>query len=290
MKATLFLDAKATLAEGPLWHPVEQQLYWVDIEGKTLHLYNPATHTDKSIAVHQRVGTVVPVHGGGAIVALQNGLHKIDVHNGELEFMINPLPHDIRFNDGKCDPAGRFWVGTMALDERDGAAVLYRFDGDKKLHLMFDGASISNGIVWNSSRTKMYYVDSPTRQVVCFDYNNDTGAISNKRVAVEINIDGFPDGMAIDAEDKLWTALWGGHAVARWDPETGELLQKITVDAPHVSACAFGGPDLKTLYITTARKGLNAEQLEQYPLSGGLFHAIPGVKGVPAAFYKEDNQ
>jgi len=286
LKASLVLDAKATLAEGPFWHPKEQLLYWVDIEQGYLHVYDPKTKKDRLLPTGTRIGAAVPVKGDGVIVALQNGLHKMNTRTGELEFIINPLAEDIRFNDGRCDPSGRFWIGSMALDERDGAAALYRFDKDKTMHLMLDNVSISNGIVWTSDKKKMYYVDSPTKQVTGFDYDDATGEISNRRIAVDIKIDGFPDGMIIDSEDKLWTALWGGSAVARWDPETGELLQKIDVDALHVSACTFGGEDLKTLYITTARKGLNAEQLEQYPLSGSLFAIDVDVKGVPTEYYQ----
>ena len=286
MKASLLLDAKATLAEGPFWHPEEQLLYWVDIEQGYLHIYNPETKEDRLLPTGTRIGEVVPVKGDGAIVALQNGLHKIDTQTGALEFITNPLAEDIRFNDGRCDPSGRFWIGSMALDERNGAAALYRFDKDKSIHLMLDNVSISNGIVWTSDKKKMYYVDSPTKQITEFDYDDITGEISNRRVAVDIKIDGFPDGMIIDNEDKLWTALWGGCAVARWDPETSELLQKIEVDALHVSACTFGGKNLNTLYITTARKGLNAAQLEEYPLSGSLFAIDLDIKGVPTEYYQ----
>ncbi|MFD2247803.1 SMP-30/gluconolactonase/LRE family protein [Pontibacter ruber] len=288
IEATLVLDAKATLGEGALWHPSEKVLYWIDIEGRKLHIFNPPTKEDKELTVRERIGTVVPVAGGGALVALQNGIHKIDTTTGDLTFITNPIKEkDIRFNDGKCDPAGRFWVGTMALDTRKGAAVLYRMEADKRIEQVLDNLTIANGIVWTKDKKQMYFTDTRTQQVQAFDYNNETGMISNGRVVIEVpKSEGSPDGMTIDAEDKLWIALHKGGAVGCWDPETSELLTKVTVPAPQTTSCAFGGEDLDTLYITTAREGLDEKQLQQYPGSGGIFAVKPGAKGVPASFFK----
>lgn len=285
----LVVDAKTELGEGSIWDPKEKKLYWVDIEGKALHLFDPVSGKDQSFSVGARIGTVVPVRGGGALVALQNGIHAIDTRTGKLRLLINPLMDTaLRFNDGKCDPAGRFWVGTLALDNRRKGAVLYRFDKDKSLHLMLDSVSISNGIVWTKDKKTMYYNDTPTMTVQAFDYNNATGELSNRRVAIRIPRGaGSPDGMTIDADDKLWIALWGGGAVGRFDPLTGELLQKINVPAPNVSSCAFGGDRLETLYITTARAWVSNSKLAEFPLSGGLFSVKPGVHGVAANFYQE---
>lgn len=283
----LVLDTKAVLGEGSIWHPTENKLYWVDIEGKILHIYDPVSGNDKAIPVGQRIGTVVPVHTGGALVALQNGIHKIDTETGKLSFIVNPLPDSsMRFNDGKCDPSGRFWVGSLALDSRRRGASLYRMDADGSVRTMLDSVSISNGIVWSADRKTMYYNDTPTMTVQAFDYDDRTGNITNRRVAVKIpRGSGAPDGMTIDAEGKLWVALWGGSCVARFDPATGELLQKIMVPAPNVSSCAFGGKDLATLYITTARAWVSEERLKEFPSSGGVFAVKPGVKGVAAEVY-----
>ncbi len=284
----LEIDAKAELGEGGMWHPSENKLYWIDIEGKELHIFNPKDKTDIVLRVGERVGTVVPVSGGGALVALQTGIHFINTQTGELHFLANPLPHqNIRFNDGKCDPAGRFWVGSMHLEQTTGAASMYRLDADGSIHKMFDDVSISNGITWSADAKTMYYVDSPLNRIDAFDYNIESGAIKNRRVIVTIADElGGPDGMTIDKEGKLWVALWGGNGVGRFDPASGKLLQKIDVPAPHITSCAFGGEHLDTLYITSAREGLTEQQLKQYPLSGGLFSIIPGVNGVPAEFYK----
>lgn len=290
LNAELVLDAKTLLGEGSIWQPKENKLYWIDIEGKAFHIYDPESKLDKQFPLPARIGTVVPVEGGGALLALQNGIQKIDTKTGKLTFLINPLPDSsIRFNDGKCDPSGRFWVGTMAMNLKKYAAVLYRFDNDKSIHLMIDSVTISNGIVWTADKKTMYYNDTPTGTVQGFDYNDTTGEISNRRVVVEIpkGIGGGPDGMTIDADGNLWVAMFGGGSVLKFNPHNGELIGKITVPAPNVSSCAFGGRDLKTLYITTARIGMSAEKLKAFPLSGGVFSVKPGIRGVPAFFYNE---
>ena len=288
LTAEIVLDEKTILGEGSIWHPKENKLYWIDIEGKSLHIYDPVFKTDKQLALGSRVGTVVPIQGGGALVALQNGIQKIDIKTGQLTFLINPLKDsNIRFNDGKCDPSGRFWVGTMAFDNRKKGGVLYRFDKDKSLHLMLDNVTISNGIVWTADKKIMYYNDTPTGTIQAFDYDDETGNITNRRIAVKIPAGiGAPDGMTIDADGNLWVALWGGGIVGKFNPLTGELLQKVKVPAPNVSSCAFGGKNLDTLYITTARQWMNEEQLKKFPFSGGLFKVHPGVRGVSAEFYK----
>jgi sugar lactone lactonase YvrE len=289
LQAELVLDAKAMLGEGSIWHPKEKKLYWIDIEGKALHIYDPVTNTDKQFPLGSRVGTVVPVKGGGALVALQNGIHKIDTKTGKLTLINNPLPDTVklRFNDGKCDPSGRFWIGTMALDSRRKGAVLYRMDKDKTIRVMLDSVTISNGIVWTADKKTMYYNDTPTGTVQAFDYDDKTGEISNRRVVIKIpRGGGGPDGMTIDADGNLWVALWGSGTVGKFDPNTGQLLQKVIVPAPNVSSCAFGGKNLDVLYITTARAWMNEEKLKQFPLSGGLFSVKPGVRGVPAFYYK----
>ena len=282
------LDAKAVLGEGSIWNNKDHTLYWIDIEGRYLHIYNPATGKDTQFTTIQRPGTVVPAGGDDVLIALQNGLHFMNTKTGKLRFITDPIQDSaIRFNDGKCDPSGRFWVGTMALHSTKGAAVLYRFDKDSSIHLMLDNVTISNGIVWSADKKTMYYIDTPTGCVDAFDYDDATGAIANRRVVVKVPPgNGSPDGMTIDSKGNLWTALYGGGAVACWDPATGKLLKKIGVPAPNVTSCAFGGKDLKTLYITTASQGMDEESLKKFPHSGGLFAVAAGVAGMPAPFYK----
>ncbi len=290
MDVDLIIDLKAQLGEGPIWNHELKQLYWVDIESRQLHLYTPAVDELRSFPTGERIGTVVPMETGGALVALQSGIHSMDLVSGNMTLLANPLDTlpDIRFNDGKCDPIGRFWVGTMHLQEKQGAASLYVMNDRHQVKKVMDDITISNGIVWSLDQKTMYYIDTPTRQIKAFDYEVATGEISSPRVAITIpEGEGFPDGMAIDEEGKLWIGLWGGSAVARYDPEGGTLMQKIEVPALNVTACAFGGDLLETLYITTARIGMDEEQQKKYPLAGGLFAVEPGVKGVPANFYRE---
>jgi sugar lactone lactonase YvrE len=284
----LILDAKAILGEGAIWDARQQLLYWVDILGKSVHVFDPATNSDRAVAVGQYVGTVVPRQRGGVMVAIYDGFAALDLATGKLEVIADPeadLP-DTRFNDGKCDPSGRFWAGTMSLKGVRQAGSLYCLDADHQARRMLTGVSTSNGIVWTSDRRTMYYIDTPTREVVAFDYDDATGNITHRRAAVRIPDDqGFPDGMAIDAEDMIWVAHWDGWQVSRWNPRTGRQLQRLPVPVARVSSCALGGPKLDTLYITTARPAANDPRLAEQPHAGGLFAVQPGVTGVPASAY-----
>lgn len=220
------------------------------------------------------------------MVALHHGFASLDLETEELTIIHDPEAHlpGTRFNDGKCDPAGRFWAGTMSLgSDPPGAGSLYVMDTDLSVRRALEKVTISNGIVWSLDHSTMYYIDTPTREVSAFDYDIETGAISNRRAAVTIPEGyGSPDGMAIDVEGMLWVAVWGSSEVSRWDPTSGELLQTISVPATQVTACAFGGPDLDQLYITTARIRLDEQALADQPHAGGLFRARPGVRGVEA--------
>ena len=279
----LMVDAKATLGEGPIWHAQKQVLYWVNILENQLHIYNPTTNEDRSIDVGQYVTTVVPRKSEGLIVTVQNGFASLDPETEQLTIIHDPERHlpGNRFNDGKCDPAGRLWAGTMSLGSGiTGAGSLYVMDRDLSVRRVLDRVTISNGIAWSLDHLMMYYIDTPTREVSAFDYDIESGSISNRRTAVKIpETYGFPDGMTIDAEGMLWVAGWGSSRVSRWDPKSGKLLQAVTIPATNVSACAFGGHNLDDLYITTAREGLTEEDLVEQPLAGGLFRVKPGVCG-----------
>lgn len=285
----LVIDSKSGLGEGAFWNYKTGVLMWIDISGKILNIYNPKTGFNKEMFTGQMVGTVVPEESGLLLVALQNGIYQLDPQSGGKTLIADPeenIPTN-RFNDGKCDPAGRFWAGTMDLDLKSGLGALYRLDPDSTIHTMIENVSISNGIVWSLDFKKMYYIDSPTQKVMTYDYNNETGEITNPVTAFEIPVEtGLPDGMTIDAEGNLWVALYGGAAVGCWNPETGELLRKIDVPAKNITSCAFGDDDLGTLYITTARQETSDEELEKYPNAGGVFKTRPGVKGVDAFFFK----
>lgn len=288
-KATLLLDAKATLGEGPIWDARENVLWWVDINECRLHRFDPATKNNTTYDIGQRVGTVVPRASGGLMLAVENGFASYDPAMQKLEIVADPEAHlpENRFNDGKCDPAGRFWAGTLELVEQNmQAGSLYCLYPNGRVERRVPDVGISNGIVWTSDRRTMYFIDSPTRRVDAFDYDDATGEIGNRRTAIALPEGiGYPDGMSIDSEGKLWVALWAGWGVARFDPITGELLAKIDVPASQVTACAFGGPELKDLYITTARRDLVGDALLDQPHAGGLFHIHLDVAGLPAMAY-----
>lgn len=280
----------AKLGEGAIWHPAENALLWVDITEGKLFMYHPQKGMIHNISLESMVGTVVPASDKYlAVVAQETGIFGV-THDERLQ-LLAPFPSDaknnVRFNDGKCDPMGRFWVGTMSKSGEANAGNLYMLNGDS-LIVKQSAVTISNGIVWDTNKNLMYYIDTPTQRVFAYDYVPKTGEISHRREVVKIPMGlGSPDGMTIDAEGKLWIAHWGGYGVYRWDPENGQLLEKIEVPAPNVTSCAFGGEDLSTLYITTAREGLTEEELKQYPLSGSLFSVKTNVKGLPAYLFSD---
>jgi sugar lactone lactonase YvrE len=198
--------------------------------------------------------------------------------------IVNPESHlpGNRFNDGKCDPAGRFLAGSMDDAEVEASGSLYSLAPDGTVKTLLSGTRISNGLAWSPDYHTFYYIDTPTRVVMAYDYNLATGEIANPRPAVSVPPElGWPDGMTSDVEGMLWVALWGGAKLTRWNPATGQLVAEIPIPALNVSSCAFGGPDLTDLYVTSARKGMTAEQLAKYPLSGGLFRIRTNSQGMP---------
>ncbi len=288
-KVDLVLNAQATLGEGPIWDDEAQLLYWVDIINGHLHAYNPATDKDVVYDVGHQIGTVVPRQSGGVILALENGFAAYNLETKILTPINDPeadLP-DNRFNDGKCDPAGRLWAGTMLRTAEGTQGSLYCLDTDLSVRKVFGKVGVSNGIAWSPDNKSMYYIDTPTQVVRAYDYELESGNISNERVVIQVPPEmGFPDGMTIDEEGMLWIAHWDGKRVCRWSPETGEVLQSIEMPVSRATACAFGGKDLDSLYITSAAVDLSEAQLKQEPLAGGLFVIKPGVKGVKAFNFK----
>lgn len=282
-ESELILDTRAEVGEGPIW--VNDTLYWVDITEGGVHAYNPQTGKNRSTYIGEAVGTVVPCASGGLAVAAIQGFCSLEFDTGKLSVLNNPEAGNLktRFNDGKCDPAGRFWAGSCPLDEESPIGTLYRLDSDHTVHPQLKGLKIPNGIVWSHDNSTMYYIDTPTQRVDAFDYHHDSGNITNQRIAFEIPEEmGLPDGMTIDADGNIWIGMWGGYGVTHWNPESGEYLGKVEVPSAQVTSCAFGGANLDELYITSARRERSAEQLKDEPHAGGLFKARVGVPGVPA--------
>lgn len=284
-KLELIVDAKADLAEGPCWDRERKVLYWVDIVGKKVHMYDPNQLQSRTIEVGQYVGAVVPRKSGGLMLAMHHGFYSLDLETEALVPIADPEreKENNRFNDGKCDASGRFWAGTMELDGKKGEGSLYCLDRNLDVRTVLQNVSISNGLGWSPDHKTMYYIDTPTRQVAAFDYDLDTGTISNKRTVVSIpEGDGDPDGMTVDEEGMIWVAHWGGSRVSRWNPSTGECLEEIPVPASQVTSCAFGGDHLDELYITTARLGLGQNDRLNEPHAGGLFRIKVNVRGLPS--------
>jgi sugar lactone lactonase YvrE len=286
--ADVAVPSRATLGEGVNWDAGRQCLYWVDILEKELHIYDPASGSDRRIAVGQYVGAVVPTATGALMLAMHHGFYRLDLETEALTPVCDPeadLP-DNRFNDGKCDPAGRFWAGTMQREGQGSSGALYRMDEDLSVHKQFGGVGISNGLAWSPDHATMYYIDTPTHEVTAFDYDLATGAIANRRAVIAFRHDeGHPDGMTIDEEGMLWVCFFGGGRIARCNPVTGKELDEIRFPVSNVTNCVFGGPDLDTLYASTARLTLTDQELAEQPLAGSVFRVKPGVCGMPAVSF-----
>ena len=277
----LVLDAKALLGEGALWSVRDGLLFWIDIDAGLVHRYDPDTGTNRSLDVGQPVGTIVRRMKGGAMVALRDGFAALDLESGNLTFLADPEKHlaGNRFNDGKCDPAGRFWAGTLGR----APGALYRMDTDLSVRRMVGDVRCSNGIAWSLDKRTMYYIDTPTGYVEAWDYDDATGNIANRRVCIRIpEGNGSPDGCTLDADGNLWVAHWDGWNVTCYDPATGKPVRRIPLPVAKVTSVAFGGPGLDVLYITSAREGFPEGELRKQPLAGGLFACRPGVRGIPA--------
>jgi len=275
----------AILGEGALWDSKRGLLLWIDILGQCVYQYDPISETNRRFDVGADVGTVVPNQSGGAIVALKEGFATLDFDTGNVN-LVAFCEANIsanRFNDGKCDPAGRLWAGTMAYTGAKGAGKLYCLERDFSVSVKIDNVTISNGIAWSSNQKVMYYIDTATFTIAAFDYDQETGEIANQRVAVQIDEKlGFPDGMAIDVEDKLWVAMYNGGKVCRFDPVSNALIESVDVPgATQVTSCAFGGKNLDELYITSASYEMTPEDWASYPLAGSLYRTTLDVHGAP---------
>jgi len=288
LKAELVYESKSVLGEGPIWDSNKQVLYWVNILENQVHEFDPATRKNRTVDVGENVGTVVVRKSGGLAVALKSGFATLDFETGKVTHITDPeadKPNN-RFNDGKCDPAGRFWAGTMSYSVDKGAGSLYVLDKDHKAHKVVEGVTISNGIIWSLDHKTMYYIDSPNRTVDAFDYDVTTGHVTNRRPVILFPPgNDLPDGMTIDEKGNLWVAHWEGSKVTCFDPHTGKVLETVYVPASRVTACAFGGKNLDELYITSARWGISEEALTKEPLAGCLFVVKPGVRGVKSDEY-----
>lgn len=263
--------------EGPVWW--NDALYYVDIEGHMVHRFDPESSAEQSWDAGQRIGAVVPRQNGGLVLAGDTGFMFLDEDTGAITPIADPEPHlpDHRLNDGKCSPDGSFFAGSISLKKQTGSAKLYRLDPDLSLHDAFSPVTNSNGIAWSPDASTVYYIDTPRKAVLAFDYRNRE-LLHPTEVIDTSHLEASPDGMTIDSNGHLWIAFCHGGCVSCFDPATGDELHRIPLPCLETTACAFGGPGLADLFVTT---GVHKTANEEH--AGRLF-AIRGlnVTGVPA--------
>jgi sugar lactone lactonase YvrE len=273
-------DVHAVLGEGPVWVAREAALYWIDIKGRKIFRIDAQGERLEWMTPF-RVGSLAPRASGGLIAGTDEGIAEVDLDAGRFDILHNPEAHlrDNRFNDGKVDRSGRFWAGTMDDTEKDATGTLYRIGADLSATVIDTGYKVTNGPAFSPSGDIMYHNDSARQVTYAFDLDAD-GNAANRRVFAQYGeADGYPDGMTVDAEGCLWIAFWDGWCVRRYSP-AGECIAKLDVPISKPTSCAFGGPNLDRLYITSASIGLDERDLVDQPQAGGLFVAAPGVSGV----------
>jgi L-arabinonolactonase len=274
-------DVRAEVGEGPVWDDRAGVLWWVDIKGQRLFRFDPASGENRAWAMPERIGCAIPRQGGGLIGAFQTGFKGIDPESGAVTPIVDPEPDrpGNRFNDGKCDRRGRLFAGTMDDAEIERTGTLYRLDPDLSIHVVRRDVHLSNGLDWSPDDRLMYYTDSLRRLIWAYDYDPVRGVTANERVFAVIPEDaGVPDGLCVDALGFVWSAHWGGWRVTRYAPD-GRIDRVLEMPVPQASSCTFGGPDLATLYVTSAAIGMSDADLAKAPEGGGLFAVEVGVRG-----------
>jgi len=282
MKADVLYASQCTLGESPLWHAERKCCFWVDIENGILYEYNWGQKSTRHWKFNYRLTLVLQGKNDQLILALDARIASFNLETEQIEWIVDVETNsETRCNDGACDSLGRLWVGTMHLTNRKGTGALYFIDKNLRVQKKINNTSVSNGIVWSLNNSRLYYIDSPTQVVQSFIFEEKTGEIVFEKNVIQIpNEMGSPDGMAIDEEGMLWIAHWGGFGIYRWNPQKGELIEKIEVPVPQVSSCSFVGENLDNLLITTARENMKEDELKKYPQSGDTFLVKLNVKGV----------
>ena len=287
------------LGESPFWHPAEQQLYWVDIPGQQLHRCNVFMGSVESWAMPSEPGCIAPAESGGLVIALRDGIYRAHQWDGALQ-LLAAAQHDTtttRFNDGKADPTGRFWAGTMFEPRTAASAQLFSLDGGA-LQVKASNATIANGLAWSPDAKTIYWADTPTHTVRDWDWNQHTNTLSGERVFKQwpgkpagwqfgtAGYGGRPDGAAVDVEGNYYVAMFEGGRICKVSP-SGQELASIDLPALCPTMPCFGGDDLKTLYVTTARTHRSAAELQAFPQSGCVFSTRVDVPGLPVNFYRD---
>ncbi|MBN1429460.1 MAG: SMP-30/gluconolactonase/LRE family protein [Anaerolineae bacterium] len=282
MQPKLIADYQCQVGENPLWHPMEHCLYWCDITSGRLFRYDPATSQHEQCYSGEPIGGFT-IQADGALLLFMARGSIATWRDGRLDTIVDEIPdeRESRFNDVIADPIGRVFCGTMPTPTRLGR--LYRLDLDGSLHVILDGIGTSNGMGFTLDHRAMYYTDTKPRNIYLFDYDSETGALSNQRVWLHIagEDEGAPDGLTVDAEGYVWSARWDGSALYRYSPD-GVVDRRIDFPAKKVTCMTFGGDDLADLYVTTGIiRGTKATEGEG---AGALFKLQPGVNGLPEFF------
>jgi sugar lactone lactonase YvrE len=281
-EVTVVVQTQAHLGEGPVWDAALQRLWWLDIKGKVLHWFDPGAGSAGSTALDRMIGSVAPrANGQGLLAAAEDGVGVLDPATGHFDKRVDEEPDRKanRANDGNVDVGGRYWFGTMADDERTVSGAIYRLDADWTCTRVLDDIHISNTLVCSPDGDWLYVADSPTGRIDRLAIDPGTGRVGARVPWVTVDA-GAPDGSAVDAQGYLWNAQWGAGRIVRYAPD-GRVDRIVAMPVSQASSCTFGGPELDTLYITTARHNLSAEQLAREPLAGSLLAFKPGVKGLP---------
>ena len=287
-KALLWYNIKANLGEGPLWVTHSKELLWVDIKGGHVYAINAITRVNNVIYKGNKPSCIVQVSNHEFLIADGHKIVLLNLitknYNEFASLKFNNL--NIRFNDGKADPNSNLWIGTMDKNALHNQGSLYLINHKKKISEKLNNITISNGMTWSLDAKTMYYIDTFEAKVYAFDFN-EKSEILNQRVIIDVPKElGMPDGMTIDNNGNLWIAMWGGFSVICWNPSSGKIIDKIEVEVPNVTCCVFGGENMDTLFITTARDGLSSAELEKYPTSGSVFYTKMNVSGFNSNYFK----
>ncbi len=288
-KPECVLKINAIVGECPTWDEKSKVLFWVDIQGKNVHRFNPKSGENKTFYLPEIVTSLSLCHDDKLLLSLRKSLVMYSLSAGRFDVLVNleeDLP-DNRCNDGKCDPAGNYWVGTMNdKNWTQPSGALYKFS-DNHIAVMQTQVTCANGMGWSPDHRTMYFTDSFKYMIFAYDYDAASGTISNRRefVRLDPNAGIFPDGLTVDSEGCVWSAQVGAGQVVRYD-SSGKQERIIQLPVPRVTSCAFGGEDLTTLYITSATETMTPEQIAQAPKSGCLFALQTEIKGLPANRYK----
>lgn len=284
----LLLSAQTELGECPVWDAGRNTLFFMDIVGRKLHAYDWGSGQDRVLELPALGGALALAQDGRLIAGLQTGVHIIDPDTGSIKFLIDPEQDkpDHRLNEGKCDPEGRFWFGSISTVGRFPTGCLYRLETDGSVTKVLDDISVPNTMAWLRDGRHMIFADSVKKQIWGFTYDAESGSISDREVFIDVSdFQGIPDGVAVDEDDGLWIAEFGGAAVHHYSAD-GKPIEKVTLPASQVTSCVFAGPELRHLVIVTAKRLLDESGRKAQPHSGDLFVVEPGVRGLQPHLFK----